>query len=105
MPLLNPLLISHICSLSGNWDVVLPWPDSGPEPLYGVYHKQCIGKIEDHLQQNCYKIRQVLDSLNVRKIGQDEILDLIEDLSTFHNINFDRDLTILTNQSDKVSNG
>ena len=105
MPLLNPLLISHICSLSGNWDVALPWLESGPEPLYGVYHKQCVDKIEVYLQKNIYKIREVLALLTIRKISQDEILDLVGDLSTFHNINFDRDLTVLTNQPDKISNG
>jgi len=105
MPLLNPVLISYICTLSGKWNVALPWLEAGPEPLYGVYCKDCLKKIEENLQNKKFKIRTTLESLKLRKIGQNEILELIGDLNTFHNINFDQDLSIMTKQEDKVSNG
>lgn len=105
MPLLNPVLIAHLCSLSGNSDVTIPWLDNGPEPLYGVYNRQCLDKIEENLQKKVFKITKVLSSLRLRKIGQDEILDLIGDLNTFLNINFHQDLDFLMKQISRVSHG
>ncbi len=105
MPLLNTVLISYLCNLSGDWDVVLPWLKAGPEPLYGVYSRHCVSSIEQSLQEKQFKIGLLLRKLRLRKVNQDEISDLIGDLSTFHNINFNDDLLFLEKLTAKVTNG
>lgn len=105
MPLLNTALISYLCNLSGDWDVTLPWLEAGPEPLYGVYSRHCLPSIEQSLQEKQFKIGLLLRKLRLQKVNQDEILDLIGDLSTFHNINFNYDLLLLKKLTEKAMNG
>jgi molybdopterin-guanine dinucleotide biosynthesis protein A len=99
MPLLNTVLISYLCNQSGDWDVALPWLEAGPEPLYSVYSKHCLPAIEECLQEKQFKIGLLLQKLQLHKINQNEILDLIGDLSTFHNINYSDDLLCLTKKA------
>lgn len=87
MPLIHPDLISHLCNLPGDWDVALPWLKAGPEPLYGVYRKSALDVIENQLARRELKLLHTLEKLKVRKIGEQEVLELTADLRPFHNIN------------------
>ncbi len=94
MPLLDPQLIRFLCTLSeqGDWDVVLPWPPSGPEPLYAVYNQSALPVIEKNLQQQNRKVSDTLTELRVRRVEEAEILAIGANLTTFHNINRPEDL-------------
>jgi molybdopterin-guanine dinucleotide biosynthesis protein A len=94
MPLLIPQLIRFLCNLSekGDWDVVLPWPASGPEPLYAVYSQSALPVIEKNLKQRNCKLTDILAELRVRRAEEAELLTVVKDLSTFHNINRPEDL-------------
>jgi len=105
MPLLNTILISYLCNLSGDWDVALPWLEAGPVPLYGVYSTHCLPAIEQSLKEKQFKIGLLLRKLQLHKVNENTILDLIEDLSTFHNINFSDDLLVLNKLTEKATNG
>lgn len=105
MPLLNTVLISHLCNLPGDWEAALPWLQAGPEPLYAVYARQCLPHIEQSLQDREFKIGLLLRKLKLHKVSEDEILELIGDLSTFHNINFNQDLSLLEHVAEKANNG
>ncbi|MFH1217837.1 MAG: molybdenum cofactor guanylyltransferase [Pseudomonadota bacterium] len=95
MPRISAGLITHLCNLQGNWDVALPWLETGPEPLFAVYRKSCLPIIEKQLAAGHGKIRLALQQLNLLKIDETEILPLTHDLLTFHNINRTDDLTFL----------
>ena len=105
MPLINTTFISYLCSLDGNWDVALPWLEAGPEPLHGVYKRTCLSAIEQSLKENQFKIGFLLRKLRIHKVDQDEIIDLIGDLSPFHNVNFNDDLLCLQEMTEKAANG
>jgi len=98
MPLLDPQLIRFLCTLSekGVWDVVLPWPPSGPEPLYAVYNQSARPVIEKNLRQRNRKVSDTLTELRVRRVEEAELLTVVKDLTTFHNINRPEDLADIT---------
>jgi molybdopterin-guanine dinucleotide biosynthesis protein A len=95
MPLVNPELIRFLCELPGDHEVVLPWLPEGPEPLYAVYSKKILPRIEEHLARNQCKIGMVYKKLRLRKVTAEEILQVLPDLSTFQNINEQQDLARL----------
>ncbi|MFZ5776323.1 MAG: molybdenum cofactor guanylyltransferase [Thermodesulfobacteriota bacterium] len=96
MPLVEPALIRLLCELSSGHDVVLPWLAAGPEPLYAVYAKAALPRIEASLAAGERKIVRVLARLRVRRVSETEILKVLPDLATFHNINHRHDLARLT---------
>lgn len=95
MPLVNPDLIRFLCKLEGDPDIVLPWLDEGPEPLYAIYSKKALPIIEEQLSKNQYKIGLVFEKLRIRKVTPEEILRIVPDLTTFQNINHQHDLARL----------
>ncbi|MBU1405344.1 MAG: molybdenum cofactor guanylyltransferase [Proteobacteria bacterium] len=95
MPLVNPDLIRFLCELEGGHDIVLPWLDEGPEPLYAVYSKKALPIIAEQLSNKQYKIGRLFDTLRIRKVTPEEILRIVPDLTTFQNINHQHDLARL----------
>ncbi|MBU2537063.1 MAG: molybdenum cofactor guanylyltransferase [Proteobacteria bacterium] len=95
MPLINQDLIRFLCALPGDHDVVLPWLPEGPEPLYAVYSKKGLPVIEEHLARKHCKIGLLYETLRIRKVSADEILQILPDLATFQNINHQHDLARL----------
>ena len=100
MPLLNPALISHLCNIEGDWDIILPWLPNGPEPLYAIYSKQALPVITELLQEGKRKIGLLFEILKIRKVSQEEILAIVPDLTCFHNINRQHDLHAITGGDD-----
>ena len=90
MPNLNAGLIRYLCDIAENedeYDAVIPWPESGPEPLHGVYHRRALPVIEESLDTGERKIGAVLEKLRVRRVRQEDILARVPDLRVFTNIN------------------
>ncbi|MGV1100236.1 molybdenum cofactor guanylyltransferase [Thiovibrio sp. JS02] len=98
MPLLAPRLVRFLCSLTPGWDVVLPRLADGPEPLCAVYGKTALPAIAENLGQGRRKIGLLLETLRVREVREEEILTVVPDLSTFHNVNRQHDLAALAEQ-------
>ncbi|MBU0485999.1 MAG: NTP transferase domain-containing protein [Proteobacteria bacterium] len=101
MPLLNEKLIRYLCNISGDWDVIMPHPLAGPEPLHAVYRRTALPVIEQALKQGERKINRVLLNLRVRTLDEDELLKVAADLSSFHNINYPADLATLPKKRKK----
>jgi len=97
MPLVDPTLIRFLCQLDDghDHDIVLPWLDEGPEPLYAVYGKTALPIMEEQLANKQYKIGRLFDKLRIRKVTPEEILQILPDLTTFQNINHQHDLARL----------
>jgi len=93
MPNLSAELIRYICSINEQpYDVIIPWPESGQEPLFGIYHKRSLAVIEACLRQKECQIIRALKNLQVRRLSEPEILALTGDLACFKNINQPTDL-------------
>ena len=98
MPLIDPRLIRFLYTLAeqDDWDVVLPCPASGPEPLCAVYSRSALPVIKKNLQQGNWKLSDTVSELRVRRVEEAEILAIGVDLSTFRNINRPEDLADIT---------
>jgi molybdopterin-guanine dinucleotide biosynthesis protein A len=93
MPNLSPELIQYICNINEQeYEVIIPSPEKGQEPLFGIYHKKSLEVIESYLQQKDFKIISVLEDLQVRRVSEQEILSITGDLGCFKNINRPTDL-------------
>ena len=92
MPFPDADLIRYLCDLPGEWDVVLPWPDSGPEPLFAVYSRNIFSVVEEKLIKHERKVRLLFDDLHVRRVTGDEIFSVTRKSNTFHNINRPEDM-------------
>jgi molybdopterin-guanine dinucleotide biosynthesis protein A len=93
MPNLSQELIQYICNINEQeYDVIIPSPANGQEPLFGIYHKKSLAVIESYLQQKDFKIISVLEDLQVRRVSEQEILSITGDLGCFKNINRPTDL-------------
>jgi molybdopterin-guanine dinucleotide biosynthesis protein A len=92
MPLLDERLLRYLCRFPPEWDVVMPWPEEGPEPLCAVYHRRVWAAVDEALRRNERRIGCLLPDLAVKRIGQAELLEVLPDLSSFHNVNRRQDL-------------
>lgn len=93
MPNLSPELIRYICNINEQeYDVIIPWLESGQEPLFGIYHKKSLAVIDTYLQQKDCQIIRALEDLQVRRVGEQEILAITENFACFKNINRPEDI-------------
>ncbi len=92
MPLLNPNLIRYLCTRPGNWDVVIPWTDEGPEPLHALYSRSALPAIETAIQGGETKIVDILRNMRILKVSMIEILRVVPDFRSVTNINLPDDL-------------
>ncbi len=93
MPAVTPGLISFLCGFaSQEYEAVIPWLETGPEPLCGLYHKNGLAKIELQLKSRKPKMSELLEQLSVRKVSAKELLRVSDGLEPFANINRKQDL-------------
>jgi molybdopterin-guanine dinucleotide biosynthesis protein A len=92
MPFIRPALIRSLLAKSGTYDVVLPEVGGETEPLFGVYSKNSIPIIFEHLQRRNLKMREVLAKLKVGTIGTEKIDQVDPQHLSFFNINTAEDL-------------
>lgn len=94
MPLVMPDLVTFLCSCCTHEDceAVIPWLEKGAEPLCGLYHKSALARIEQYLQSGKAQVKEILENLAVRKIKEQELLQVIDDLQVFYNVNREHDL-------------
>jgi len=94
MPFIEPTLIRFLCSLdrAEEYDCVVPWLTTGPEPLCALYHRSSLSIFEDNLRHGLWKITENLAALKVRQAAEAEILGVVANLRSFHNINRPEDI-------------
>ncbi len=92
MPFLNEDLIQYMLSLPVDYDVLIPHPLKGYEPLHAIYRKTCLGPMKRLIDSGAQKIIQFFPEVIVAEIGP-EILDRFDHTGlTFFNINSPEDL-------------
>lgn len=89
VPFINPEFIQHLITNLGDYDCIIPRHEGGVEPLMGLYHRQIIPVVEEMIGQGDYKLRRLLDKLNVRYVNCDPLVKEFPRL--FSNINFPED--------------
>ncbi|MEN8232419.1 MAG: molybdenum cofactor guanylyltransferase [Thermodesulfobacteriota bacterium] len=93
MPAITPDVIAFLCSfVHEDCEAVIPWLETGAEPLCGLYHKTALAQIEQYLKDGKAQVRELLENLTVRKIKEQELLQVTGDLQVFYNVNRKQDL-------------
>jgi molybdopterin-guanine dinucleotide biosynthesis protein A len=73
-------------------DIVIPETSKGFEPLCSVYSKRCFKPIEEQLEKKSFKIQQVFQKVRVKKISEDILRAIDQELVSLYNINTPEDL-------------
>jgi molybdenum cofactor guanylyltransferase len=73
-------------------DVVLPRTSIGIEPLCAVYSRRCIQAVQNALDRNNLKIRNLFNKLKVKEVSEMNLRKADPELVSFYNINTPDDL-------------
>lgn len=88
MPLLNVVLIRHLCNVEGDWDAVVPVNAAGYlEPLHALYSRTAINEVQRAMNHGDNGIMPLFDRLGTRKVTWEEIKEIKGAGDSFRNIN------------------
>jgi molybdopterin-guanine dinucleotide biosynthesis protein A len=73
IPFPSPDIIRIILAERGSFDVVVPKTPDGFEPLFGLYHKNCLPAMRDMLERKEYCVFDFYPLMRVRYLGVDEL--------------------------------
>ncbi len=73
-------------------DVITPFVKGFFEPLFSVYRKSLIKKIDEMLKEKDFKVNNLISSSRYLKVPEDEIKKVDKELTSFLNINTPDDL-------------
>ncbi|MDO9529285.1 MAG: molybdenum cofactor guanylyltransferase [Syntrophales bacterium] len=93
MPFLNRNFIEYMISKIGHYDIVVPNPPDGLQPLHAIYSSRCLPHIKKSIDTDKLKITGFFKSLKVLKIPGDTITTFDPERRMFSNINTKEDLT------------
>ena len=93
MPAVTPDLIGFLCGfVHADYDAVIPWPTTGAEPLCGLYQKSSLAPISQFLKKGKSQVKEMLGILKIRKINEQELLQVTDGPRAFSNVNRAQDL-------------
>jgi len=75
MPLVDPALIRAVCDASSGYAVTTALWDGHPQPLFGVYSKECLGVMRLLLKEK-RPVRELFNIVRTRFLSQEEIADI-----------------------------
>jgi molybdenum cofactor guanylyltransferase len=92
MPFLNPELLNYLLSLREGFDVVVPVIGDTFQSLHAVYARQCRIQMRQQIEEKTFRVSRLYESLNVRRLEENELLEKSFDLLSFSNLNTPQDL-------------
>ena len=87
MPFIKPELISYIIGNKKSGEAAVPVFNGRPEPLLAVYSKRAIKTMEGMINSNRLSLMDMLNELDVRYIGEEDVRRIDPDGESFVNIN------------------
>jgi molybdopterin-guanine dinucleotide biosynthesis protein A len=87
MPFLDPHVLRLLLHLVGGHDAAIPLIDGRGYPFPGVYTRRITPAIERHILSGRLKLRALLNDLDVRWVGENEIGRLDPDHRSLVNVN------------------
>jgi len=98
MPNLNGRFISHMISVSNDHDIVIPVWSQGREPLHAVYHRRILPVVKTLLDEDLFKIFNLLSRVDTRTIPEEDIRKFGMPDKMFANINTLHDIKDVVRQ-------
>jgi molybdopterin-guanine dinucleotide biosynthesis protein A len=93
LPRVPVALLERLLDLSSGYDAVVPVWAGRAEPLCAVYGRSCLPAIRRRLQAGDLKMTGFWPEVRVRRVLEDELRDLGDPATMFHNVNQPSDLT------------
>jgi molybdopterin-guanine dinucleotide biosynthesis protein A len=87
MPFLNSRLLSYMAGLAAGHDIVVPSVGEQVEPLHAVYRRGLTTVIENELNHNRKRIRDIFGRAMVRYVTEEEIDRFDPARKSFKNLN------------------
>jgi molybdopterin-guanine dinucleotide biosynthesis protein A len=95
MPFVKKELFQYILDKKEDNLAAIPQIGDFIEPTCGYYHKDILAIIESQIEKKKYKLKDMLEEANFKKIVITDLLPFY-DTHIFHNINNPQDLEIAT---------
>lgn len=96
MPFLNKGLIEYMIDRSEKYDIIVPHPSDGLQPLHAIYSKKCIPFIRDLIDSDNLRIRALYKRFKTLTIPAEVIAEFDPRERMFLNINSQEDLDQIT---------
>ena len=87
MPFLNPEFIKAMIDLADRYEIVVPSPLDGLQPLHAVYPRKCLPVIEKLFSQDKLKIIGFYPGYTIHKIPPDVLATFDPEGKMFSNVN------------------
>jgi len=88
MPFINVILIKYMIDRWENrWDALIPIFERNPQPLFGVYSKEIVTKMEKNIRSGKKKLRNFLREIKVLYVSEEEVRKIDREGRSFVNIN------------------
>jgi molybdopterin-guanine dinucleotide biosynthesis protein A len=87
LPFASPSVLRLILSLGKGFDAVVPLNGGYPEPLFALYHKNCLGSMKKLLDARNYRIYDIYPQVRTRYVTTEELASVGETDRAFLNVN------------------
>lgn len=101
MPFLNLSFLEYMASLATGYDIVVPAPPDGLQPLHAVYSRRCLPAIRDLLERKRLKITGFYPGHKLRTISPEVLRSFDPEGRMFMNVNTPEDILKLPPLSDR----
>jgi molybdenum cofactor guanylyltransferase len=98
MPFPNDGLLRHLCSAKEDFDCVVPETAEAFEPLFAVYAKPALAKMDELLQAGNFRIYDLYPLIQTRYIGGEELSPFADGGKSFINLNTPDEVAKLTQE-------
>ena len=96
MPYADINIIKRLLQNRDNVDAVVPKTSAGYEPVFALYHKNCLPHMEAMLQQQQFRIYNFYQRIKIRYLDESQLPPGWE--KALHNINTPEDLERITKE-------
>ncbi len=87
LPFASPSILRLILSLGEGFDSVVPLNGGYPEPLFALYHKNCLEPMKKLLDARNYRIYDFYPQVRIRYVTQEELASVGGSGRNFLNVN------------------
>lgn len=94
MPFISVEAIKYMVNEVNGEDIIIPRTKLGLEPLHAIYNRSCMAPLFRLIEQNKFKVRDLLPFVRVRELGWEPCF-IKDGASVFTNINTMNDLEMV----------
>jgi molybdopterin-guanine dinucleotide biosynthesis protein A len=91
MPFIKPAVVDYLIGAFQDTDAVVPYLAGEYEPLLAVYSRRCLGAVERTIADRKRRAVDLLPSVRLKVIREDELAAIDPDLISIFNINTPED--------------